>query len=75
MLRVSRNNHNNTLKQKEKRNYTDGGKLNVRSDQSSLSFRVGHCQVQLTAVDMYNFTTWKNKKISKVQKWTIINHI
>ena len=34
------------------------------SDQSSLSFRVGHFHVQLTGVDMYNFTT-DGKKIVK----------
>ena len=32
-------------------------KLNVPSDQSSFSFRVGHWHVQLTGVVMYNFTT------------------
>jgi len=26
---------------------------NVRSDQRSLGFRVGHCHVQLTGVDIY----------------------
>ena len=41
-------------------------KLNVPSDQSSFSFRVGHWHVQLTGVVMYNFTT-DGKKISKVQ--------
>ena len=40
----------------------------MRSDQSSLSFRVGHCHVQLTGVDMYNFTTDGENKKSKVQK-------
>ena len=38
----------------------------MRSDQSSLSFQVGHCHVQLTGVDMYNFTV-DDPKISKVQ--------
>ena len=37
----------------------------MRSDQSSLSFRVGHCHLQLTGVDMYNFTTDGEKKIVK----------
>ena len=40
----------------------------MHSDRSSLGFRVGHCHVQLTGLDMCNFTTdGKRKKISKVQ--------
>ena len=38
----------------------------MRTDLSSLSFRVGHCHVQLTGIDMYNFTTdEKNEKLVK----------
>ena len=36
----------------------------MRSDQSSLSFRVGHYHVQLTAVDMHNFTIDGKKDLS-----------
>ena len=36
-----------------KLNYTSSQKQNVRSDQSSLSFRVGHCHRQLIGMNKY----------------------
>ena len=36
-----------------KLNYTSSEKQNVRSDQSSLSFPVGHCYRQLIGINMY----------------------
>ena len=38
---------------KNKINYISHERWNVRSDQRSSGFRVGHCQVQLTGVDIY----------------------
>ena len=43
-----------------KLNYTSSQKQNVRSDQSSLSFRVGHCHRQLIGMNKYiNYITGK----------------
>ena len=36
-----------------KLNYTSSEKQNVRSDQSSLSFRVGHCHRQIIGMNKY----------------------
>ena len=36
-----------------KLNYTSSEKQNVRSDQSSLSFRVGHCYRQVIGINKY----------------------
>ena len=35
----------------------------MRSDQSNLSFWAGHCHVQLTGIDMHNFTIDGNKLV------------
>ena len=40
---------------------TSNEKKNVRSDQSSLSFRVGHCHKQLIAINMYITGIYRNK--------------
>ena len=45
--------YKSTKKIKNKINYISHERWNVRSDQRSLGFRVGHCQVQLTGVDIY----------------------
>jgi len=43
-----------------KLNYTSSQKRSVRSDQSSLSFRVGHCHRQLIGMNKYiNYMTGK----------------
>ena len=41
--------------------YTSSEKQNVRSDQSSLSFRVGHCHRQLIGMNMYIANIYRNK--------------
>ena len=48
-------NYNTLLKQEKKSptNYINHERSNVRSDQRSLGFRVGHCHVQLTGVGIY----------------------
>ena len=40
-------------KKSRRTNYINHERWNVRSDQRRLGFRVGHCQVQLTGVDIY----------------------
>ena len=48
--------HYSTLQKRDKKkklNYTSSKKQNVRSDQSSLSFWVGHCHRQLIGMNMY----------------------
>ena len=40
-------------RKKNPTNYINHERSNVRSDQRSLGFRVGHCHVQLTGVGIY----------------------
>jgi len=52
-----------------KLNYTSSQKQNVHSDQSSLSFRVGHCHRQLIGMNKYIYLiTWQESKVQNRYK-------